>query len=355
MKFANSKKIDKYLLMPTLLLLAWGLFHFYIISIDGSYYYFQRQLIWVALGFFFLFLFCFIPVKLWSKLAYIIFLATVILLALVLIRGEVVFGARRWLEIGLVRLQPSEFAKIALIITLSRLLAKREQIKWNIACLSFVLTLPLFILIAAQPDLGTAFIIFSIWLILLFASGISLRRFVAILGIIAAFIPISYNLLQPYQKMRIMSFLNPYQDPLGAGWSSLQSKIALGSGMLFGKEIGEAAHTKLRYLPQPFTDFIFSSMGEQWGFIGVLMLITAYAIIVVRGILIALSKGNSFPGLLATGVTTLIAIQAFVNMGMASGIIPVIGIPLPFISYGGSSTILFLSGIGILLAISKEK
>lgn len=350
----SKKKIDWYLILPTLFLLFWSVIHLYTICIDTSYYYFQRQLIWVGIGIFLLFFFYLLPNTIWFKLSYIAYVVIVFLLVIVLIKGEVTYGAKRWLEIGFTRFQPSEFAKLVLILSLARILSDRKEIGWKIIGVSFLLTLLLSFLIAFQPDLGTALIFLFLWLVFLFVSGISLRKFLILLGILIASFPLSYVFLLPYQKMRILAFLKPQTDPLGAGWSSLQSKIALGSGGLLGRGIGGAAHTQLRYLPQPYTDFIFSSIGEEWGFIGVLIIMIAYIVIVIRGISLALREGNSFSGLFTAGFTILIVIQAFINMGMASGIIPVTGVPLPFLSYGGSSIFLFLSGMGIVLSFSKE-
>jgi len=350
----SKKKLDWWLIIPAFFLLAWSIIHLYTICVGTSYYYFQRQLIWIGIGTFLLFLFYILPDTIWFKLSYIGYIAIAILLIAVLMKKEAIYGAKRWLEIGFIRFQPSEFAKLILILSLARILSNRKEIGWKIIIISFLLTLFLSLLIAVQPDLGTALIFFSLWFVLIFVSGISLRKFLIIIGIILILFPISYTFLLPYQKMRILTFLEPQRDPLGAGWSTLQSKIALGSGGLLGKGIGGAAHTKLRYLPQPFTDFIFSSIGEEWGFLGVLTIITAFIVMVIRGIILGLREGNSFSGLFITGFTFLIAIQAFINMGMASGIIPVTGVPLPFVSYGGSSIFLFLCGVGIILSFSKR-
>jgi len=348
-------QIDRYLLITTIALSLWGLFHLYTISDGGFFYYFKRQIIWVSSGVFLLLLFYLLPNSIWPKFAYFIYALTAVFLVVVVVKGEVIYGAKRWLGVGFFNFQPSELAKIALILSLSKVLSNQEQVKWKTVFFSFGLTIFFFFLIAIQPDLGTGLIIFSVWLILLFISGIHLRKFFILIGAIIASFPIFYNFLRPYQKMRILTYFNLHRDPLGAGWSSLQSKIAIGSGELFGRGIGGAAHTKLRYLPQPLTDFIFSSIGEEWGFIGVALIITAYLVIIIRGISIALREGNSFTGLFAAGFVSLIAVQAFVNMGMACGIIPVTGVPLPFISYGGSSTLIFLSATGVLFALNKGR
>jgi len=353
MRFTKDR-IDWYLMISVIALSFWSVFHLYTLS-GEQFYYFNRQLIWVLSGTFLLFLFSLVPSSFLSKLTPLAYLLIIVLLVVVFTKGEIAYGARRWLRIGGIEFQPSEFAKIVLILSLAKLLGERRYIGWKMIFFSLVLTLPFSILTAVQPDLGTALIFVCLWLIILFISGVSLLKFLTLIGTISAFFPFLYFfLLQPYQKMRVLTFLNPQRDPMGTGWSTLQSKIALGSGCIFGKGIGEAAHTQLKYLPQPFTDFIFSSIGEEWGFIGSLMVIAVYSIVVTRGILIALKKGKSFTGLFAVGFTSLIALQAFVNIGMVSGILPVVGIPLPFISYGGSSTFLFLSGVGILLSFNKE-
>ena len=350
-----KKEFDIYVIVPTICLCLWGLFHLYTISLEDSYYYFERQAIWLCFGIFFLFLFSFFPKEVWSRLSYLVYTATVFFLVLVIVKGSAIYGAKRWLDIGFFNFQPSELAKLSLILALSKILSGKERIGWKNILLSFILASLFFFLIAVQPDLGTALIVFSLWLILLFLSGISLKSFFVLIGTILASLPIFYLFLRPYQKLRILTYLNLHKDPLGAGWSSLQSKIAIGSGRIFGKGIGGAAHTKLKYLPQPLTDFIFSSIGEEWGFIGVSLLIVAYVMIILRGLSFALREGKSFSGLFAAGFVTLIAVQAFINMGMASGIIPVTGVPLPFVSYGGSSLLVFLSGTGILLSLSREE
>lgn len=350
-----KRNIDWYLLGSVITLSCWSVFHLYTLSIDGSYYYFFRQLIWVGIGLFCLLLFFILPTSIWSRFTYFAYLLVTIFLLIVLFKGETSYGARRWLEIGWLSFQPSEFAKIVLIGTLAKITTNYRQVEWKVISFSFLVTLLFALLVAAQPDLGTALILIFVWLIVLFISGISLRKLLAIVGVILAIFPLSYFfLLRPYQKERILTFLDPQRDPLGAGWSSLQSKIALGSGGLLGKGIGGAAHTQLRYLPQPFTDFIFSSIGEEWGFLGVLLIISLYLVIIMRGINLTLKKGRSFAGIFTGSFTALLALQAFINMGMASGAIPVTGVPLPFISYGGSSILVFLCGIGIILALNRE-
>jgi len=350
-----QRKLNWYLLGPTLILMGLSLFHLYALSGDDSLNYFYRQFTWIAAGLICLFIIYLLPTLIWPKLTYVAYGIIALLLMLVLIKAEPTYGAKRWLEIGWISFQPSEFAKIVLIGTLAKLTSTHKEINWKIIFLSLLMTSFLALLVVTQPDLGTGLILVSLWLVIIFVSGISLKKFLVIIGAMIAVFPLSYFfLLRPYQKLRILTFLNPQRDPLGAGWSSLQSKIALGSGRLFGKGIGGAAHTQLKYLPQPFTDFIFSSVGEAWGFVGTSIIIILYGLITIQGINLALKKGKSFGGIFAAGFTALIGLQGFINMGMASGMLPVTGVPLPLISYGGSSALLFLSGIGILLAFYRE-
>ncbi|MBC7188945.1 rod shape-determining protein RodA [Candidatus Aerophobetes bacterium] len=355
MLIQQKRKIDRYILLSTLFLVSWGLLHLYTISLPDLQSYFQRQLIWAGIGIFLLVFFYFLPVSLWPKIAWFLYILSFIFLLTVLVKGQAVWGARRWLQIGNIGFQPSEFTKISLIILLAKLLAQKEEINWRRVLFTLLLTFFPVFLIALQPDLGTAIVIFLLCIIMLFVAGISLKKLIFLTGAIFALIPFVYLSLRPYQKTRIIAFLNPQKDPLGTGWSTLQSKIAFGSGRIWGKGIGEAAHTKLKFLPQPFTDFIFSSMGEQWGFVGICLIIVAYLVLIIRGIMLSLEKDKSFCGLFAAGFTSLIAVQATVNMAVACGLIPVTGIPLPILSYGGSSLILFLSGIGILLACTKDE
>ena len=346
------------LLIPTLALASWSLFHFYSLFADGSWYYLQRQTIWIVSGLGLLLLFSHLPATVWPKLSPIGYLIALTLLGVVIAKGTIIYGAQRWLDMGFLGFggQPSEFAKLALIMLLARVLSERDKIQWWLVLFSLALILVVAGIIAMQPDLGTAAIVLIIGSIMLFVSGINVRKIAILMGGFAGLVPIIYFLLlRPYQKMRILTFLEPSKDPLGAGWSTLQSKIALGSGGLLGQGLGGAAHTRLRYLPQPYTDFIFASIGEEWGFIGIILIMAAFTIIMIRGIFLALRSNNDFAGLFAVGFISLLALQASINMAMVSGILPVTGVPLPLLSYGGSSILLFLSGMGILLSLAREE
>lgn len=347
------KEYDWIIFLSVLILIGVGLFHLYTLTFPSKIYYFFRQITWIGIGMGLLFLFSFLKVNLWKKIAYIFYGITVFLLVLVLFKGKGVYGARRWLAIGAFSMQPSELAKLSLIFVISRLISDKD-IGWREVILSFGITLVLLILIAKQPDMGSTLIFLFLWIGMLFLAGLSRKKFLVLMGSILCFIPLFYFFLHPYQKMRILTFLNPGRDPLGAGWSSLQSKITLGSGKLIGKGMGKALHSQLKFLPQPFTDFIFATVGEQWGFIGTSFILGLYFIIIFKALKLSKNNGSSFSGLVSGGISILIFLQVFINIGMTTGIMPITGIPLPLLSYGGSSAIMFLLEIGILLAIERE-
>jgi len=347
------KEYDWIIFFSVLVLIGASLFHLYTLTFPSKVYYFFRQITWIGIGIGLLFLFSFLKVNLWKKIAYVFYGITVILLVLVLFKGKGVYGARRWLEIGTFSIQPSELAKLSLIFVISRLISSKD-IGWREVVLSLGITLVFLILIAKQPDMGSALIFPLLWIGMLFLAGLSWKKFLTLTGSILCFLPLFYFFLRPYQKVRILTFLNPGRDPLGAGWSSLQSKITLGSGRLIGKGMGKALHSQLKFLPQPFTDFIFATVGEQWGFIGTFFISGLYFIIIFKALKLSKDNGPSFMGLVSGGISILIFLQVFINIGMTAGIMPITGMPLPLLSYGGSSAIMFLSEIGILLAIKRE-
>jgi len=349
----SSRRYDWILLIAALALAGGGLFHLWTVAGSGETYYFSRQIIWVGIGIGIMFLLSFPRISFWKKGAYFFYGIIFFFLLLVLVKGEGAYGAQRWLRMGIIGFQPSEFAKLILIIVLARLLTGKEKIGMKQIALSFCFTFIFLILVAGQPDLGSALIFLPLWLMMLFLAGASLRGILTILGIGLLLFPLSYFFLRPYQRMRILTFLNPERDPLGAGWNILQSKIALGSGRLIGKGLGGAVRTQLSFLPRPFTDFVFATVGEEWGFIGILLFLMLYFIVILRGIKIAQQKNNNFAKLVGAGIVILLFLQVFINVGMTIGIMPVTGVPLPLISYGGSSTIMFFIGIGILLSINR--
>ncbi len=319
---------------------------------------FKKQIIWMGSGFVIMMITVLIDFRELDKLNLFIYILCIGLLISVILFGQVGGGSRRWLLLGFVRIQPSELMKIALIISLASVystsvsqtgLTFRKLIKPVILC-----AIP-FVLIVNQPDLGTGL------LLLLIAGSITLfvkverKVFFSVSGICLAAVPLVWFALKDYQKFRILTFLNPDRDPLGAGYHIIQSKIAIGSGMLTGKGFLKGTQNALSFLPEQHTDFIVSVLAEEWGLVGCSILLILYFFLLFWGLNIAYNCRNMFGSILAFGVTTMIFWQIFINIGMVMGLMPVVGVPLPLVSYGGSSVITNMLGFGILLNISMRK
>ncbi|MBM3449711.1 MAG: rod shape-determining protein RodA [Armatimonadetes bacterium] len=283
----------------------------------------------------------------------LIYFGNLVLLALVGAIGRTSLGAQRWLSVGPLSIQPSEFAKLALIITLSKLLSeRREPIRRFADLIPFVAHVaPSAVLVFLQPDLGTSLVFVAILFALLFAAGTPLRSLaiVGAAGLAAA--PFCWHLVKPYQRMRLAVFLDPSLDPLGAGYNLIQSKIAVGSGKLFGKGVFEGTQNALQFLPMQHTDFAFSVLGEEMGFVGAIGALALFLILLWRALRTAAVAQDGFGAYLAVGVAAMIAVHVFVNVGMTMGIMPVTGIPLPFISHGGTSLMTNSAAIGLLFSV----
>jgi len=322
-----------------------------------------RQIIWVILGLISLLLIYRWDVrKLWD-IAYIIYAITLILLIMVDILGHIRLGAQRWLKILWFNFQPSELAKLSSIIVLARYFSQYPFRQIGRKDLGFIrgiiipllIILPFMFLILQQPDLGTTLMLFFIYLSLVYFSGVK-RRHIFIFILILIFIsPLLWHFLKDYQKERLLVFVNPDKDPLGAGYTMLQSKIAIGSGRLFGKGWLGGTQGQLRFLPEAHTDFIFSSFSEEWGFLGSLVLLWLYYFLIYYGIKISLSADEQFVRLLGLGIVALFFIQIFINISMTLGMAPVVGLPLIFFSYGGSSILVSFLSVGILMNIHKKR
>jgi len=322
-----------------------------------------RQIIWIVLGLIsLLFMYRWDARKLWD-IAYIIYAITLILLIMVDILGHIRLGAQRWLKILWFNFQPSELAKLSSIIVLARYFSYRSFKDIGRRNLGFIggiiipllIILPFMFLILAQPDLGTSLMLFFIYLSLVYFSGVK-RRYIFIFILILIFIsPLLWHFLKDYQKERLLVFVNPDKDPLGAGYTMLQSKIAIGSGRLLGKGWLGGTQGQLRFLPEAHTDFIFSSFSEEWGFLGSLVLLWLYYFLIYYGIKISLSVDEQFVRLLGLGIVVSFFVQIFINISMTLGIAPVVGLPLIFFSYGGSSILLSFLSVGILMNIHKKR
>lgn len=326
---------------------------------------YQRQVLWVIIGLCFFFLLAnFDYRRLWD-FTYIFYAAAILLLFLVFVLGITRLGAQRWLKIAWFNFQPSEFAKLILAIFLAKyfskksitdtsLLARKYGVLQGIVWPLIFVAIPMG-LIVEQPDLGSGLLVLFLFLAILIVTGIKLRHIFLLLIIIALPLPLFWHFLRDYQKERLLVFLNPNIDPLGAGYTIIQSKIAIGSGGLWGKGWLSGTQSQLHFLPESHTDFIFATFSEQWGLFGCIALLFLYYLLVSEGFRIAGRTQDYFGKLLAFGISLMLAIQVFVNVAMNLGLAPVVGVPLPLMSYGGSSVFVTFISLGILASISKRR
>lgn len=392
---SRVKEYDLGLLLITISLIGIGLLLIYSAGhAKGDISHFNRQLIISIAGIIIMIALAFIPPRVFYALAYVLFGLSVLLLIMVLAAGVVGLGAKRWLILGGFHLQPSEPAKIGFILAASRFLADwRESAGLKMVLIIAALGIPVTLIVLAQPDLGTStvfpiiafallawyglplkffvmfflpvvsfFIILKPWLVIPFvlAGLVWLKKkgcnwvLVGCLGLTcigASFAaPFAWNRLEPYQKKRLTTFLDPSADPLGAGYQVIQSRVAIGSGGLTGMGLLKGTQTQLRFLPQQHTDFIFSLAGEELGFIGTSLIVFLYSLVGWRGFRAAARIKNQFIGLVAAGLTTMIMYHCVVNIGIAMGNLPVTGLPLPFLSYGGSFLLTCAAAVGVILS-----
>lgn len=289
----------------------------------------------------------------WSPYLY---LAGLVMLVLVLMVGDVGKGAQRWLDFGLVRFQPSEAMKIAVPMMVAWVVTRQTlppPLK-NLFFAALVLLLPA-LLILKQPDLGTTLLILMSGSLIIFLAGFAWKYIAILVGAIAIAAPVLFQFLHPYQQRRIQTLFDPWSDPLGNGYHTIQSMIAIGSGGAQGKGWTEGSQSQLDFIPERHTDFIFSVFSEENGFIGALMLLTLYLALTARGLYIAYYTKDTFSRLLAGSLSMTFFFYVFVNIGMVSGMLPVVGVPLPLISYGGTSMVTLLAGFGILMGIHNTR
>jgi rod shape determining protein RodA len=285
--------------------------------------------------------------------AYVIGLAFLVAVALF---GDVANGARRWLHVGVTRFQPSEMMKLALPLMLAWYFHKHEtSLKLrNFGVAAMLLIVPLG-LIARQPDLGTAALVGAAGFYVIFFAGLSWRVLGTLFGLGLAALPIGWGFLHGYQRRRVLTLLDPTTDPLGAGYHIIQSTIAVGSGGLWGKGWLNGTQAHLEFIPERHTDFIFAVFSEEFGLIGNIVLIVLYSLLIGRGLVIAANAATVFARLLAGAISLMFFTYAFVNMGMVSGILPVVGVPLPFLSYGGTALLTLFIGAGILMSVHRYR
>lgn len=347
--------IDIVLLSFLLLLCSIGLFILYSAS-NQNWRAIDFQVARFLISFCAMFIVAQIPPATLQRTAPWIYLIGLVLLIVVLVMGHIGKGAQRWLNFGILHFQPAEAMKLAVPLLLAWYYHK---IHLPISLKSVLMAIPIIlipaILTAKQPDLGTAILLVMAGASVLFWAGLSLQVILTTLCAIAVCVPFGWFLLHDYQHQRILTFLNPERDPLGSGYHIIQSKIAIGSGGLFGKGWLNGTQSNLHFLPEHSTDFIFAVSGEEFGFAGSMILIVLYLLIVLRGLYITINAQDTFSRLLAGSITFTFFVSFFVNMGMVTGILPVVGIPLPLISYGGSSMVTIMASFGILMSIQTHR
>ena len=359
--------IDKRQIMQTDMLLLGAMICLSVIGVVAIYsatfaqgpYYSTRQLYWLLFGLIVIIPIIIIDYMVYERLAYVIYALCIITLVAVLIIGHKVGGAQRWINLGFASFQPSEFAKIAFTLALARYLSLRPPVHGGMGLRQLVvpgliMVVP-FLLIAKEPDLGTGLIFVFIFCSMMIINKIRLKTIIIIFFGLAAMFPLAWMQLKGYQQARLLSFIDPSRDPLGSGYHLHQSKIAIGSGGLFGTGFTESKQASLRFLPEHHTDFIFPVLAEEWGLIGSFVVLALFLIFIMRGINTALNAKDRFGFLLAFGLTSMIFWHMSINIAMVTGLLPVVGVPLPFLSYGGSFLLTTLISSALIINISMRK
>jgi len=355
------KNFDWVMLVAVLLIAAMGLVNLYSATYAGesaSTLLFLRQLFFFLAGFSFIIIIHLFDYRLLLKWNYPLYALIVGLLLTALFMGGSIAGTQRWINVGFFRLQPSEPAKLMLVISLASYYYRKDTGRgFNMKELSVPIGLAgvLFLLVLKQPDLGTALMFAFIFISMTLFVKVKWSTIAIISGICAAIVPIGWKFLKPYQRLRIETFLSPESDPSNSGYHILQSKIAVGSGLKFGKGYLKGTQGHLHFLPERHTDFAFSVWAEEWGFAGSLFFLAVYFFVILWGVNVCLASRDKFGVLLAFGIVSLIFWQAIINLLMVMGFLPVVGIPLPMFSYGGSSLMTTLIGIGLLMNIRMRR
>jgi rod shape determining protein RodA len=349
--------IDWILFLATIPLLLAGLITMSAFGTENDYF-FSRQMIWIAAGFLIFFLFSFIDWRFLRKsgILVILFLISVFILFILLIFGSAVRGATSWFQLHFFSIEPADPIKLVLILVLAKYFSRRHieiaHIR-HIIVSSFYIAIPTF-LVFFQPDFGSSIILFLIWLGMIMVSGVSKKQLFLVFLIIALLFSISWIFVfKSYQKERIITFLHPLKDIRGAGYNAFQSMIAVGSGQIFGKGIGYGSQSRLGFLPEHQTDFIFSAFAEEWGLIGVLFLFLFYGIVVWRILKNAFVSESNFETLFGIGLTIFLVAHFIIHIGMNIRLLPITGVSLPFMSYGGSNLLTVFAGLGILMGMRR--
>ncbi len=355
-RFWKVFAIDLLLLIGLLAITLYGLLVLYSAS-GGNERMFMNRLIQVGLGLGLMLFMAFFPPRFYEKVSPYLYVVCIILLVLVDVAGEISKGAQRWLNLGFVRFQPSEIAKLAVPLMVAAYLGKRQlPPTFRDTFIALALIIAPTLLVAAQPDLGTSILVCAAGIFVLFLAGLSWKLIAAGVVFLAGFIPIMwFYLMHDYQKTRVMTLIDPEKDPLGSGYHIIQSKIAIGSGGMEGKGWMEGTQSQLEFLPEPHTDFIFAVLSEEHGMIGILILLAIYLFIIARGLVIGAKANTAFGRILSGGTALLFFVYVFVNIGMVSGILPVVGVPLPLFSYGGTSYVTLMAAFGLMMSVHVHR
>ena len=292
-------------------------------------------------------------IRFWYRWAYLVYFGVLALLVAVEVKGSIGMGAQRWIDLKVIQLQPSELMKVGLVIVLARYfhgIAEENIVRPTRLLFPTLLVFAPAALVLRQPDLGTAAMLLMVGGAIFFIVGVAWWKFVLVIVAGLGAIPVAWNFLRDYQRQRVLTFLDPETDPLGAGYHILQSKIALGSGGLFGKGFLGGTQSHLNFLPEKQTDFIFTMLAEEFGLVGGLLLLGLYALLFIYGFAIALRARNHFARILALGLTTNLFLYVFINIAMVMGLIPVVGVPLPLISYGGTAQVAVMTALGLVMS-----
>jgi len=360
MRIEQFKKLDWSLIIVVLLLTAVGLLSNYSISKETASNIFTRQLIYVILGFLLMFALVFVDYRIFRDHNFILlgfYFLGILFLGTILVMGGEIRGASSWLRIGKLSFEPVELIKLAIILVLAKYFSLRhiEVSRFRHLIISGLYILIPFVLLLLQPELGYILIIILTWLAIVTVAGIRIRHLIILLLIGLIVVSFSwFYVLKDYQKERVLTFLNPHSDPWGRGYHIIQSIIAVGSGKLLGRGLGHGTQSQLNFLPEQHTDFIFATIAEEWGFLGSFFILILFGILFFRLIKISLSSSNNFARLFAIGAATMMSLEVIINIGMNMGLFPIMGIPLPFISYGGSSMVMNFVTLGIIQGIAAR-
>jgi rod shape determining protein RodA len=354
-------QLDGRLIILTVALMAIGIVNLFSATVampGAGVPFYVRQLLWFVIGGLLCLLVFAVDYRYYEEFVYPFYLLVLVTVLCVLIYGLIVGGGQRWIKMGFFYFQPSELMKIALILALARYFAqheRREGYRLRDLFIPAIITMVPTLLIVKQPDLGTAVIMVFIFFSIVLFVKIRLKSLLILCMTAILATPFFWFFLKGYQRTRILTLLNPYMDPLGAGYHIIQSKIAIGSGGILGKGFLQGSQYKLHFLPEHHTDFIFAVLGEEWGFIGCGVVLALYLTLILWGLTRGVMTQDRYGSIIAFGVTAMIFWHVVINVGMVLGMMPVVGLPLPFLSYGGSATVVTLIGIGLLLNIRARR